>query len=230
MITLLLIYSGTCLNKLVEWSIASADFRSSCTTHQKVWPVVTILDPARVITWQSSEEPEKLWWHHMPRTWELWKPFKGSTSTAICNLRESKMNWLKSMWGIMLVTFVIHYWFHVTFFFFSEEERSQFASSCFLLIIAVPEKCVSRKCFWVSLNGHSVNLHVIAISPSEQLGKKHAELKEGNVDTVQYCVPHTWALYVGYYHFKWFCFSQRSGHWFTYDKGDKDNKEEEEEF
>lgn len=115
-------------------------------------------------------------------------------------------------------------------FFFSEEERSQFASSCFLLIIAVPEKCVSRKCFWVSLNGHSVNLHVIAISPSEQLGKKHAELKEGNVDTVQYCVPHTWALYVGYYHFKWFCFSQRSGHWFTYDKGDKDNKEEEEEF
>ena len=157
-ISLLLIYSGTCPNKLVEWSIASADFWSSWTTHQKVWPVVTILDPARVITWQSPEKPEKLWWHHMPRTWNFGNPLKGQPQ-LLCAIWEMKMNWLKSTWGIMLVTFVIHSWFHVP------EERSQFASSCFLLIIAVSEKCVSRKCFWFSLVWHSVNLHVIAIFP-----------------------------------------------------------------
>lgn len=114
-ISLLLIYSGTCPNKLVEWSIASADFWSSWTTHQKVWPVVTILDPARVITWQSPEKPEKLWWHHMPRTWNFGNPLKGQPQ-LLCAIWEMKMNWLKSTWGIMLVTFVIHSWFHVPFF------------------------------------------------------------------------------------------------------------------
>lgn len=162
-ISLLLIYSGTCPNKLVEWSIASADFWSSWTTHQKVWPVVTVLDPARVITWQSPEKPEKLWWHHMPRTWELWKPFKGSTSTAMCNLRDE--NELAQIHAGNNACYFCNTFLVPRSIFFFEEERSQFASSCFLLIIAVSEKCVSRKCFWFSLVWHSVNLHVIAIFP-----------------------------------------------------------------
>lgn len=118
--------------------------------HQKVRSGVTILDPARVMTCRSVQ-PERLAWHFTPRIWGLGKAQKHFWRVSFnCCVKfeiEYKMEWLKSRGRIMPIIFVTHSWFRIEFL-KRRKGKSLFALNYFLLLIAVSEKCVGRKCFW----------------------------------------------------------------------------------
>lgn len=95
---------------------------------------------------------------------------------------ESKMDWLKPMWSIIPVIFVTHSSFSIelVFFFFQKNKKgkSQFALSCFLLLIAVSVKRIGSKCVWSLLIWHSVHPQVIGISVVYRVEKRMQSLKE----------------------------------------------------
>ena len=113
----------------------------------------------------------------MLRTWELWKPSRVDLN---CYVQFERVeNELAQIHVGDNACYFCNTFLVPCYIFFFEEERSQFASGCFLLIIAVPEKCVGRKCFLFSLIWYRVNFHIIGISPSKQLGKSRQSLKQG---------------------------------------------------